>query len=204
MRNCLLDYKKLIFDYKKFISLFRAVPLTPTKEVREGGVYQLPADEPLFVAVINKEGDFLEVAPVSFCWPLATRHDLIVELPHPFSDTWIVQTDLISSAPVKILEGAELIGELSKGDLELLKALLRGERALPKNRRGRGYDDLVHREFKDFEYRRYRKLIGQLLEEVEVCEEAEEEEVSLSRLKELANKGRLPKFLRAYLREIES
>ena len=157
-------------EYRRLVALYRPVSLAPTKEVREGGVYQLPADQPLFVVVINKKGNFLEVAPVSFCWPLATRHDLIVELPHPFSDTWIVQTDLISSAPVKILEGAELIGELSKGDLELLKALLRGERALPRNRRGRGYDDEVHEEFKDFEYRRFKILIGQLLEEVEAGE----------------------------------
>ena len=190
-----MELKDVLKDYKKLISLYRPVPLTPAEEIKEGGVYQLNWKEPAFLAVIVDGGRFVEVAPVSFAWPLATRLDLIVELPHPFSDLWIVQTDLMTSTSAKILEGAELIGELSKDDLELLKAVLKGERALPKERRGRGYGDPVHEEFKDFEYRRYKRLFAELLKEVE---SAERGELPFKERAEIT----LPPFVVKYLEEV--
>jgi len=118
-----------------------------------------------------------------------------VELPHPFSDLWIVQTDLMTSTSARVLEGAELIGELSKNDLKLLKAVSRGERTLPKERRGRGYGDPVHEEFKEFEYARYKRLFAELLKEVESAERGElpfKERVEIT----------LPPFVVKYLEEV--
>jgi len=191
----------ILKDYIKLVKMCEKTPITPCGEVIEGGVYQLPADEPLFVAVINKEGSFVEVAPLSFCWPLATRHDLIVELPHPFSDIWIVQTDLAASTPKKLLREAELIGKLKDEDLRILKKTLKGEAPLPKERRGRGYDDAIHEKFKDFEYKRYRFLAEELLSSIDEDEaEALDEASAIERVKKLASQGKpLPKFLRACL-----
>jgi len=182
---------EILEDYIKMVNYYEEIPLSPSGKVVEGGIYQLPGSQPLFVAAVNREGDFVEVAPLSFCWPLATRLDLIVEFHHPFSDTWIVQTDLAVSVPERLLREAELVGELKEEDLKVLKRTLKGEAPLPKERRGRGYGDPVHERFKDFEYERYKFLIEELLS----CVEKEEEE------KERHVEFFVPKFLKKLLSE---
>ena len=164
----------ILEDYIKMLSIYEETPITPSGELIEGGVYRLPGKEPLFVVAVNREGSFVEVAPLSFCWPLATRLDLIVSLPHPLSDTWIVQTDLAVSVPEKLLQKAELIGRLKEEDLKILKRTLEGELPLPEERRGRGYGDPVHERFKELEYRRYRFLIDELLRAIEQEESYQE------------------------------
>jgi hypothetical protein len=182
----------ILEDYIKMVEIYEKTPTVPCGEVIEGGVYWLPADEPLFVSVINKEGNFVEVAPLSFCWPLATRHDLIIELSHPFSDIWIVQTDLITSVPERLLREAELIGKLKEEDLEILKKTLRGEATLPRERRGRGYNDHIHKKFKDFEYKRYKFLVEELLSSIDEAEKS---------AKSTAEEVNIPKFIRNLLEE---
>ena len=184
--------EEILENYIKMVEIYEKTPTVPCGEVIEGGVYRLPADEPLFVAVINKEGNFVEVAPLSFCWPLATRYDLIVELPHPFSDTWIVQTDLAASTPEKLLREAELIGKLKDEDLKILKKTLKGEAPLPKERRGRGYGDAVHEKFKDFEYKRYKFLVEELLSSIDEAEKS---------AKSTPEEVKIPKFIRNLLEE---
>jgi len=169
-----MKLSEILEDYIKMVNLYQGVSLTPSGEVVEGGVYQLPGSEPLFVVAVNRSGRFVEVAPLSFCWPLATRLDLILEFSHPFSDLWIAQTDLAVSVPDRLLKRAELLGKVKEEDLQILKRTLRGEAPLPKGRRGRGYGDPVHEKFKDFEYRRYKFLIEELLSSIEEAEEAQE------------------------------
>ena len=186
-----MKLSEILEDYIKMVKLYNEIPLSPSGEVVEGGVYQLPGSEPLFVVAVNKEGNLVEVAPLSFAWPLATRLDFIVEFRHPFSDTWIVQTDLAVSVPEKLLKEAELTGKLKEEDLEILKRTLKGEAPLPKERRGRGYGDAVHEKFKEFEYRRYKFLIEELLSSIEEAERAQE-----------SREVKLPNFLVNLLEEV--
>jgi hypothetical protein len=159
--------KEILEGYKKLVKLYEPVELIPAEEIEEGGIYWLPWKEPAFLAVIEKDKKFADVAPVSFCWPLATRRDFIVEIPHLISDTWIVQMDLLITTSLKVLKGAELIGKLSTEDLKILKDDANAVKPIPKNRRGMGYNDPIHDDFKDFEYRRYRRLLSYLLDEID-------------------------------------
>ena len=187
-----MKLSEILEDYIKMINMYEEIPISPSGEIVEGGIYQLPGKEPLFLVLVNREGNFIEVAPLSFCWPLATRHDLIVELPHPFSDIWIVQTDLAASTPKKLLREAELIGKLKEEDLEILKKTLRGEAPLPRERRGGGYDDAIHEKFKDFEYKRYKFLVEELLSSIDEAEKSS---------KSIAQEVKIPKFIRSLLEE---
>jgi len=176
--------RDILDSYKKLIEMYEEVPLTPAEKIEEGGIYWLPAEQPLFLAVINDDGKYVDVAPVSFEWLLATRRDLIVEVPHLLSDRWIVQTDLTITAPRKLLKGAELIGKMAEEELEILKRAVEEKGSLPKERRGMGYEDPVHREFKDFEYSRYRFLLKELLssiDEEEMARESSHRVISLPR-----------------------
>lgn len=160
----------ILNDYKKMVEIYEEVPLIPAEKITEGGVYQLPGNEPLFLTVIKEEGDFADVAPTTFCWPLATKHDFLIEISHPFSDTWIVQTDLTTTVPKRVLEGAELIGKMSEEELKILKRAIEEKESLPKERRGMGYEDPVHQEFKKFEAERYKFLLNKLLSFIDEVE----------------------------------
>ncbi|WP_457679418.1 hypothetical protein [Thermovibrio sp.] len=158
-----MELREILEDYKKMVEIYREPGLNPSREVVEGGVYRLSEDNPLFVVVVNDNRSFVDVIPLSFCWPLATKNDFLIEFPHLLSDIWMVEVDLTTSTPVEVVKKGEFQGKLKEEDLKILKSVLKGERELPKDRTGSGGKDPIHNEFKEFEYKRYKFLVKQLL-----------------------------------------
>jgi hypothetical protein len=160
-----MELRDFLEEYKKALELLKEeevkVDLSP-KNIREGHVYRIPlkGKAPVWVLVVGFTGNnhLVEVVPLSFEWVLATRYDYILNFEHPLRDTWIAQLDLTAEAPLETFLVAEEEGRIAKEDLELIKKVLRDETSIPASKRGRGYEDEVHREFKKIEYERHRFL----------------------------------------------
>ncbi|MEO2069686.1 MAG: hypothetical protein ABGX27_09305 [Desulfurobacteriaceae bacterium] len=141
--------------------------LYPPENIEEGDVFEFPLENlPLLVVIVNIEGSYAEVVPMSFQWELATRYDLIVDFEHYLRDKWIVEVDMTTTVPLSILFQAQKIGKLKEEDFNIVKdAVLEGV-PLPRERSGRGYEDEIHSKFKDIEAERISFLVNSLLEDI--------------------------------------
>ena len=152
-----MELKDFLEEYKKALAMLREDRLdthgikTPEK-IKEGFVYEIEHEgAPVLLLVANLEEDFAEVVPLSFSWELATRYDYILEFEHPLRDIWIAQLDLATEVPKEILFQLKERGKIKEEYLKVIKSVLDDEREIPEEKRGKGYEDEVHREFKKIE-----------------------------------------------------
>ena len=163
--------KELLDDYRTALDLLKeekSSEKVKTLTVEEGKVYRVEREgAPNWLLVVEKEGDYCLVSPMTFAWELATKYDVLVKFPHVLRDNWIVQLDLSGDVPVSVLRGAVLEGELNGKDFELIKRALKENASVPPEKKGRGYEDSIHKEFKELEYERHKWLYRALLSSLE-------------------------------------
>jgi hypothetical protein len=170
LKNILNEYRKLIegiymenFENKE-LKIWKQID----RKVQEGDVFEVPSNNiPNILAVYKAEGDFSDVVPLCPQWELATKKDLLIDFHHILRNKWIAELDLVISIPNYILYQSEYAGRLKKEDVELIKQVLNGEKNIPRNRTGLGYDDDIHREFKEIERERHKWLFNELLSCIE-------------------------------------
>ena len=164
-----MELKDFLDEYKRALSMLKEDRLkvyrikTP-EEIKEGFVYETEYEgAPVLLLVANLEENFAEVVPLSFSWELATYYDYILEFEHPLRDTWIAQLDLATEVPKEILFQFNERGKIKEEDLNIIQSVLADEGEIPVEKRGRGYEDEIHKEFKELELERHRWLYEALL-----------------------------------------
>ena len=153
--------RELFRDYKTSLELLKEDTSEKIRSlaIEEGKVYKLKKEgAPCWVLVVEKEKGYCLVSPMTFMWELATKYDVLVEFLHPLRDIWIVELDLSTDVPEETLRGAVCEGAINKEDFELVRKILKEDIPIPKNKKGIGYNDRVHKEFKSFELDRHRWL----------------------------------------------
>ncbi|TCK06215.1 hypothetical protein [Phorcysia thermohydrogeniphila] len=164
-----MELKDFLEEYKRALSMLRedrlkVYSIKAPEEIKEGFVYETEYEgAPVLLLVANLEEHFAEVVPLSFSWELATRYDYILEFEHPLRDTWIAQLDLATEVPKEILFQLKERGKIKEEDLRIIQSVLADEGEIPEEKRGRGYEDEVHKEFKRIEFERHRWLYEALL-----------------------------------------
>jgi hypothetical protein len=160
---------EILEEYKKALSMLREDGLIlystgAPREIKEGFVYETAyRGTPVLLLLANIEGEFAEVVPLCFMWELATRYDYLLEFEHPLRDTWIAQLDLAAEIPKEMLFQFKEVGRINENDLRTIKSVLADESEIPEEKKGKGYEDEVHAEFKKLEYERHRWLYESLL-----------------------------------------
>jgi hypothetical protein len=157
-----VELKDFLSEYRKALKLLEGMgsyEITEKLEVKEGTVYEIPGERgPVWLLAVNVKKFFVEVVPLSFMWELATKHDLIIEFEHPLRDTWIAQIDLTQDVLKETFLVASRAGNVKEEDLTLIRKIISEEVSIPEGRRGSGYKDRVHREFKEIEKERHKFL----------------------------------------------
>ena len=165
-----MELRDFLAEYKKALELLKEEKVevdTSPKTLREGYIYRIPllGRVPVWLLVVRFTGNnhLVEVVPLSFEWTLATCYDYILSFEHPLRDTWIAQLDLATEVPLETFLLAEEEGKVKEEDLELIKKVLDDEVSIPEDRRGKGYDNPIHKEFKQIEYERHKFLVTDFL-----------------------------------------
>jgi len=126
--------------------------------VVEGSVFESPLTElPFLFTVVEKKKNSVVIALMSDFWELATNRDIFVQLPHPVRETWIVETDITCEVPENLINNFLFVSKLEDEDIKLIKEAVSGK-DIPVDRRGRGYNDPVHKRFKELERERLQSL----------------------------------------------
>ncbi len=139
--------------------------------VVEGSVFESPLTGlPFLFTVVEKKKNSVVIALMSDFWELATNRDIFVQLPHPVRETWIVETDITCEVPENLINNFLFVSKLEDEDIKLIKEAVSGK-DIPVNRRGRGYNDPVHKRFKELERERLQSLFTGFIrkEEKEDC-----------------------------------
>jgi hypothetical protein len=164
-----VELKDFLDEYKRALSMLKedrlkVYSIKAPEEIKEGFVYETEYEgAPVLLLVANLEENFAEVVPLSFSWELATYYDYILEFEHPLRDTWIAQLDLATEIPKEILFQFNERGKIKEEDLRIIQSVLTDEGEIPVEKRGRGYEDEIHKEFKELELERHRWLYEALL-----------------------------------------
>jgi len=139
--------------------------------VVEGSVFESPLTGlPFLFTVVEKKKNSVVIALMSDFWELATNRDIFVQLPHPVRETWIVETDITCEVPENLINNFLFVSKLEDEDIKLIKEAVSGK-DIPVDRRGRGYNDPVHKRFKELERERLQSLFTGFIrkEEKEDC-----------------------------------
>jgi hypothetical protein len=137
------------------------------RDIREGDVLEIDTELlPVLLTVVEKGKVSVKVALMCDCWELATDRDVLVSFSHPIRDVWMVETDITYNLPLSMVKNFSLAGKLNKSDLETVKLAIKGM-DVPLHRRGRGYNDPIHRRFKEIEKDRANAIFKTFIERKE-------------------------------------
>jgi hypothetical protein len=147
---------------------FTRFPLENEKlDISEGSVFESTQTAlPFLFTVVEKKENNVLIALMSDFWELGTNKDIFVRFSHPVRDTWIVETDITCVVPKSFLENFRFAGKLSSEDIAFVKKALSGEE-IPLNKRGSGYNDRIHKQFKSLERDRLQLLFSGFMEKNE-------------------------------------
>jgi len=163
-----IRFKELVEQYKQLLNLLKEEGKVKRSEtsIEEGAVYEGKLGGfPIFLLAVRKKGELVYFVPLSFMWELATRVDMLIEFSHPLREVWIAQFDLSSQVQESFFKefGFKKVGKVKDEDLKLIKEIYERKREIPKGRKGRGYEDEAHQEFKEIEYQRHKPIYNYFL-----------------------------------------
>jgi hypothetical protein len=142
----------------------------PIHDVQEGFVFEVGTENlPVLLVVVEKQRKVVKVALMCDQWELATERDVLVDFSHPIRNMWIVETDIVYTLPLSVLKNFSFSGRLNEGDLRIVKMAV-NEEEIPLYKRGRGYNDPIHRRFKEIEMERMTAIFETLMRKKEKTE----------------------------------